>query len=235
MAHRPWIVTPHQPLEAVEENLWCVRSGVPGIPGLDRRMCIVRRADGRLVFYNAVPVDEPTLAAIRALGTPAQLVVPHELHAMDAAAFRERLGVKAYAPAARREAVAKRVPVDGTFEELPKDPSVAVESVAGVKTGEGVLAIRSGPSVSLAVADVVTNVPHRPGLRGAIFRLVGFTGPEPKLPPPVRLRVVGDRAALRAHLERLAATPGLARILVSHGAVVDRDPSGVLRRIAARL
>ncbi|HVO19512.1 MAG TPA: hypothetical protein VMU15_09670 [Anaeromyxobacter sp.] len=232
---RPWTVMPHGPLEPVDLNLWCVRSAVPGLPGLDRRMYLVRRGDGGLVFYNAVPVDEPTLSAIRALGTPAQLIVPHELHAMDAAAFRERLGVRAYGPAARRQAVAMRVPLDGTFEELPPDPAIAVESVAGVRTGEGVLLVRSGPRLSLAVADVVTHVPHGRGLRGAIFRLVGFTGPEPKLPPPVRLRVVRDRAALRAHLERLAASPGLTRILLSHGPVVERDPAGVLRRIAGGL
>jgi hypothetical protein len=226
---------PHRPLEAIDENLWAVRAAVPGIPGLDRRMCIVRRSDGGLLFYNAVPVDEPTLAAIRALGTPAQLVVPHELHTLDAEAFRQRLAVRTFAPAARREAVGRRVQVDGTFEELPPDPALALESMPGMKTAEGVLRIRSGPRVSLAVADLVTNVPHGPGVRGAIFRLVGFTGPEPRLPPPVRLRVVRDRAALRAQVERLAATPGLTRILVTHGAVVDRDPAGALRRAAASL
>jgi hypothetical protein len=47
--------------------------------------------------------------------------------------------------------------------------------------------------------------------------------------------VVRDRAALRAQLERLAAIPGLARIVPTHGAVVDRDPAGTLRRIAAGL
>jgi hypothetical protein len=226
---------PHGPLEAIDENLWAVSAAVPGIPGLDRRMCIVRRSDGGLLFYNAVPVDEPTLAAVRALGGPAQLVVPHELHALDAEAFRQRLAVRVFAPAARRDAVGERVRVDGTFEELPPDPALALEAMPGMKTAEGVLRIRSGPRVSLAVADLVTNVRHGPGLRGAIFRLVGFTGPEPRLPPPVRLRVVRDRAALRAQVERLAAIPGLTRILVSHGAVVDRDPAGALRRIAATL
>lgn len=63
-----------------------------------------------------------------------------------------------------------------------------------------------------------------------------MTGDRPKLPVPVRLRVVRDRAAVRAHLERCAAMPGrLARIVPSHGAVIERDPAGVLREIAAGL
>jgi hypothetical protein len=235
MPSRPWTVLPHRPLEALDDNLWTVRGDVPGIPGLDRRMSIVRRGDGGLIFYNAVPVDEATLAAIRALGTPAQLVVPHALHAMDAAAFREKLGVKVYAPAARRAEVGQRVPVDGAFEDLPRDPAVSLEAVAGFTTAEGVLTVRSGPRASVAVADLVTNVAHGPGVRGLVFRLVGFTGPEPKLPTPVRLRVLRDRAAVRAALQRLAATPGLARIVPSHGAIVDREPAEALRRIAAGL
>ena len=95
--------------------------------------------------------------------------------------------------------------------------------------------VRSEGRVSLVVADVVLNVPDGPGPRGLLFRLLGFTGDRPKLPAPVRLRVLRDRAALRAQLDELAQTPGLTRIVPSHGAVVDRDPAGVLREIAASL
>jgi hypothetical protein len=131
--------------------------------------------------------------------------------------------------------VAERVAVDGAFEDIPADRSVAVITAAGFKTGEGMALVRSGPRVSLVVADVVLNVPHGKGVAGLAFRLLGLTGDRPKLPLPVRLRVLGDRRALRAQLEELARTPGLARIVPSHGAVVDRDPAGVLREIAASL
>ena len=62
-----------------------------------------------------------------------------------------------------------------------------------------------------------------------------FTGDKPKLPIPVRLRVLRNRGALRAQLLRLAAMPGLVRIVPSHGAIVDQDPGGVLGEIAASL
>ena len=96
---RPWIVTRHDPIEEVDENLWCVNGDVPGFPpaaGFPRRMSIVKLSDGRLLFHNAVPVDEVTLERLRAWGKPSFLMVPHHLHAMDAHAFREKLGLDAY-------------------------------------------------------------------------------------------------------------------------------------------
>lgn len=232
---RPWTVMPHGPLEQLDENLWAVESDVPGIPALRRRMTIFRRADGRLTFYNAVPVGDAALAELQALGAPAFLVIPHQLHMLDAHAFRARLGVRVYAPALTRSLVGAGVEVDGTFEDLPVDPGFTVASAPGFKTGEGHAWARSGPRASLLVADAVVNVRRGPGLAGLVSHLLGMTGDRPKLPVPVRLRVVRDRAALRAHLERCAAMPGLARVVPSHGAVVERDAAGVLREIAAGL
>src|SRR5262245_26153607 len=96
---RPWIVVPHRPLENIDENLWGVVGKVPDFPegtGMDRRMTIVRLGDGRLVFHNAVPVDDATLAKVTALGKPSILIVPMHLHAIDAAAFREKLGLQVF-------------------------------------------------------------------------------------------------------------------------------------------
>jgi hypothetical protein len=198
-------------------------------------MSIVRRVDGSLLFYNAVPVTDVALGEIRALGTPALLVIPNYLHMIDAHSFRAKLGVRVYAPASTRAIVSAKVDVDGAFEDLPADPTVTVDTVAGFKTGEGFATVKSGARVSLLVADLVLNVPRAQGLSGLLFHLLGFTGDRPKLPAPVRLRVLRDRAALRAQLERLATISGLMRIVPSHGAVIDRDPGGVLREIAASL
>ena len=104
---RPWTVLTHGPVEKIDENLWGVESDVPGIPGLKRRMSIVRLQDGELLFYNAVPVSDSALAEVRALGNPAYLVIPQHLHMIDAHAFRARLGVRVYAPA-RTHALAPR-------------------------------------------------------------------------------------------------------------------------------
>jgi hypothetical protein len=229
---RPWIVTPHSPLETLDENLWCVTSPVPGLPGAERRMAVVRRDDGALLFYNAIPLDDPTLAKVRELGKPAILIVPNVYHALDAAPFRERLGLEAYAPRESLDVLGARLPIKGTLEEVPPDPATKVERTPGFKTGEAVLIVTTGPRKSLVVADLVTNARRVRGVNGFLMHLVGFTGDEPKLPKPVKWRVARDKPALRAQLGELAELPGLCRIVVSHGEIVAGDGARVLQQIA---
>ena len=69
---RQWTVTKHEPLEKLDDNLWAVRGLVPGAT-FTRRMCVVRRSDGSLLFFHAIPLEEKTLAEVQALGRPATL------------------------------------------------------------------------------------------------------------------------------------------------------------------
>src|SRR5687768_2582252 len=94
---RPWIVTSHQPIEKLEDNLWSVEGRVPGVP-FQRRMAIVKRSDGTLLFFHAVPVDDASLAEILAWGKPKALVIGHDKHGVDAAPFAQKLGLKIYGP-----------------------------------------------------------------------------------------------------------------------------------------
>src|SRR5438270_11955513 len=96
---RPYTVTPHGPIEKLDENLWAVESKVPGLP-IRRRMAIVKRSDGQLAFLNAVPLDDAALAEVTAWGKPAILVIPHDQHGIDAHGFAEKLGCKIYGPKA---------------------------------------------------------------------------------------------------------------------------------------
>ena len=233
---RPYLVTRHDPLEQIDDKLWEVDGDVPGFPAganFHRRMSIVRLSDGRLLFHNAVPVDEATLARIRALGTPAVLILQNHLHMIDGDAFRERLGLSVYVSQKAHAEVSARTTVAGTLDALAPDPAFSVLPLPSSRLGESALVVHSGPRASLVLCDIVTNVPNPPGLIGLLFRVFGFTGPAPKLPTVVRLRAFPDKALLRADLERLAATPGLCRIVPSHGPVIADDPAGALRRIAA--
>jgi hypothetical protein len=69
---------------------------------------------------------------------------------------------------------------------------------------------------------------------GLVMRLMGSTG-GPRVSGFTKLIMVQDKQALAAHLERLAATPGLRRIIVSHGEMITHDPAGVLRQVASGL
>src|SRR4051812_27256124 len=234
-ASRPYIVTRYDPVERLDENLWAVNGDVPGFPpgtGMDRRMSIVRLRDGRLVFHNAVPLNDSDLAEVTSWGTPAALIVPVHLHAIDAAAFRERLGLAVFTSRIALEQVRAIVAVDGTLEDLALDDSMQCVPLAGTRFGEAAWVVRSGPRSSLLFCDALHASRPGSGFNGFIFRVMGFTGPEPKVPPLYRLRAVTDRHALKAVLLRLARTPGLVRLVPSHGRIVTEDPAGALQRAA---
>ena len=57
----------------------------------------------------------------------------------------------------------------------------------------------------------------------------------PKVSRLTRMMMLKDKAAFRAHLERLAELPDLRRMLVAHHETVEGDVAGVLREIAATL
>jgi len=233
---RPWTVLPHGPIERLEENLVAVESSLPR-GSIRRRMSVVRLSDGRLVFHNAIPLAEPAMAVLDALGTAAFLVVPNRFHRLDLHAWKARhpaCAVLCPRPAAK--AVGAVVPVDGTLDALPPDPALAIETLSGSKVEEAALVVRSpgGARASLLFGDTVMNNPRLPGLEGFLLGLIGSTG-GPRVTRLTRLATVGDRRALAAHLERLAATPGLVRIVPSHGAIVSERAAEVLREVAARL
>jgi hypothetical protein len=230
MATRPWTVFKPGPLTPLDENLWLVTDQVPGIPGATRCMTILRRADQSLVFYNAIPLPDATLDEVKKLGTPRDLIIPNQFHALDAAAFAHRLGLTAYAPDVAVQPLADRLTCK-PGSQLALDEGFRTFTVDGFRTKELIVFFRG----TLIVADLVTNAPHVGGFNGFIMKLIGFTGPEPKLPKPVRKRVGRDLPAVKTLLEELAALPGLTRVVPSHGGVISTAPSEALRRIAASL
>jgi len=231
---RPWTVLRHGPVEALDENLWHVTSVLPRGP-MDRRMTIARRADGRLLFHNAVPLDEPAMKALEARGEPAFLLVPNGFHRLDIHAWKARYPrCQVVAPPGSAAAVAKVLPVDLTADALPPDPTLEVQVLDGVRAREVVLVARGPKGASLVFGDAVMNVPDLPGAAGLLLRLLGTSG-GPKVTRIARMLLVDDRDALAAHLARLAELPGLARLVPSHGPVVAARAPEVLRDVARRL
>ena len=229
MTSRPWTVYRPGPLTPRDDGLWTIDDDIPGIPGANRRMSVVKRADGTLLFYNAIPVDDATLGQLRALGRPSQLIVPNQYHALDAAAFAHRLGLTAYCPTVAVETLASRLACQ-PITALPLD-GLKLFRVDGFSTHEAV--VLTGKT--LLVADLVTNSPHAGGFYGLLMKLVGFTGPEPKLPKPVRKRVGKDLPAVAKLMNELAALEGWSRLIPSHGAVIETGGPAALRAVASTL
>ncbi|HEX2573906.1 MAG TPA: hypothetical protein VH877_30435 [Polyangia bacterium] len=227
---RPWIVTPHGPIEKLDDNLWAVDGEVPGMPALRRRMVMVRREDGTLIFFNAVPLTDDALGEIDRWGKPGWLILPNAYHKMDAHAFRERLGVKLLCDAAADAKVQALVPVDGHLEDLPADGAVRLAPLGGTKQGEVALVVTGPGGTSVVFGDAFMNMPKGSGFINDFLRFSGA----PKCPPMFRLAFVRDKRALARDLEALAMLPGLRRLVPSHGTIVDQDPKGVLQGVIAR-
>lgn len=231
-APRPWIVTRHDPIEKLEDNLWVVEGDVPGVP-FKRRMSIVKRSDETLLFFNAMPLEDSMLEEVKAWGKPAVLVVPHDQHMIDARAFAEKLGLKIYGPKECESKAQTRATMSGTLEALPSDASLRIEPVAGVKNGEPALVVTSdGGRVSMLFSDVLMN--NRKESLGLFPRLLGFAGGL-KIAPVFKMMFLRDKQALKGQLEKWADTPDLARLVPCHGDLVASAPGQALRGVSTTL
>lgn len=214
------------------DGLWIVDASLDLLP-IGRRMTVLRLGDGSLAVHSVVCCDDATQAAIEALGPVRWIVVPSRNHAMDAPRWKARYpAARVLTTAASQAAVARRVAVDGDLALLPGGEAVTWQVLEGVPE-EAVLLHRDGDGAVTAVFnDAFMNLPDRlPGWKGRVVALIGSTG-GPKVTRTARWFLVKDRAAYAAHLRRLAAWPGLARVVPGHGAVVTADAPAALRRAA---
>ncbi len=232
-----WTVLPHGKLTPLDDNLLSV-TGVlrmPPMGDVDRRMTVVRLFDGRLVVYSAIALDEAEMTVLERFGTPAYLIVPSDLHRMDVKIWKDRYPeMTVVAPAAARAKVEKIVPVDATSVDFG-DPAVRFVTVPGTGEREAALVIETGSGTTLVLNDLIFNMANRPGVSGWAFKTVGLTGDEPHIAPPVRMRQVKDKTALREQLERWSRLPALKRVVVAHGAIIANDAAHALGRIAKDL
>ena len=223
-----WTVYPHDPIEKLADNVWRV-SGKLG--DIQRQMVLARRKDGGVVVYNAVAMDEPQMTELEAWGKPAVLVVPNGYHRVDAAIWKKRYpDLKVVAPRKGAKRIGKIVPVDAITDDAPSDEHVKLFAMDGCEF-ETCLEVRSGDDVTLSFCDTILNVPKRRGMIGFMLSPSG----QVSAPRMMRWIAIKDRRAFAAHLEKLAALPGLRRVLFGHGAPVTDHPAAALRKVAAQL
>ena len=231
-----WTVLPHGKLARLDDNLLSVTGDLHMPVGdFPRRMTVVRLQDGRLVVYSAIALDEAEMQALEAFGEPSFLVVPNDIHRMDAKIWKDRYpDLQVFAPLGVRKKVEEVVPVTHATPDFG-DPQVQFVTVPGTDEHEAALLVKTWSGTTLVVNDLIWNLDDRPGFGGWLFRVMGFTGQEPRIPTMVELREIKDKPALRGQLERWARIPDLNRIIVSHGQIVTRDAPGVLDRLAQSL
>lgn len=234
-AHTEWKAHDHTPIQKLSERVWRVEGSVPKLP-LRRVMTIIKRADGGLIVHNGVAVRDAELAEIQAWGEVKAIIVPNAYHRLDARVFKDRFpNAQVIAPSGARTKVEQVVPVDLTYDQVAADAHVELVHLDGTKQREGAMIARDVGGATLVFNDGLFNMPHVPGFQGFVLKnITGSTG-GPRVSNLMRWFVIADKRAYRAHLERLADTPDLRRIVVSHHETIENDPAGALRRAAATL
>ncbi|MEP7052280.1 MAG: hypothetical protein ABJB12_18080 [Pseudomonadota bacterium] len=232
-SHEQWQVLPHGPIEKLTENLWRVEGDLPHF-SMRRVMTVVRLSDGRLLIHSAIAMDAASMQQLEAWGTPAFLLIPHSRHRLDAPRFKERYpSLRVLVPPAVLAKARAVVNVDGTYADLPSDLALRLEVIDGTGGAEGALIVHSSDGVSVVLNEVVFDLqPPKSALARAALRFVGF-GPGARVTPIVKLELVKDKAQLKAHLERLAGTPNLVRLIVSHNRMSEGPAAAAALRSAA--
>lgn len=203
---------------------------------LKRVMTVARMASGALAIHNGIALEEAAMSLLEAAGRPAYILVPNGYHRLDAPAFKQRYPEAAVlCPRGARAKVAQVLPVDGAYEDFPEDEAVQLEPIEGIAHAEGVMIVKSEDGATLVFNDLLFNMPHGRGLGGFIFNHITQSTGGPKITRLMRWFMLKDRRALRANLERLAETPNLKRIIVSHHRMITEDPANVLKAVAATL
>ena len=231
-----WEVQPHEALVEAGDGILTVAGEIRmPLGNFPRRMTVVRLSGGCTAIWSAIALDEPEMRQIEQLGEPAFLIVPGDHHRLDARIWKQRYpGLRVIAPPGAKEAVEEAVPVDATSDILG-DPEVRLVIVPGTGGHEAALEVRRADGLTLVVNDVLANVAHPHGLGAHVMaRLFGFGVAHPEVPRPVR-HGMKDKPALAAQFDAWAAEPGLRRIIVSHGDVIEDDPAEVLRTLAEAL
>jgi hypothetical protein len=230
-----WTPARHRPLRLVADGLWEIDAEMSG-PPFQRRMTLIRLASGELVVHSAVACDAATMAQIDGIGPVGYIVVPNPYHRMDAPAFAARYpAARVVTPQAAARRVRKVVRVDGGLDLLPADPALRWEPLDGVLAEAVLIHTDAQGALTLVFNDVFFNIVERPpGMKGMLLSAVGSFGAA-RATPIAKLFIIQDRRAFLAHLQRLAALPGLARIVPGHGAIIDVGAAAAVASVAASL
>jgi hypothetical protein len=229
-----WTVLPHDKPTRLEDNVMSVtgRMQMPPMGEVERRMTVVRLGDGRLIIWSAIALDEAGMRELESFGQPAYLIVPGDLHRLDARAWKDRYpALVVIAPAAARAKVEEVVPVDATEVDFG-DAAVRYMTVPGTGEREAALRVEGASGTTLVINDLIFDLANRSGFSGWLFKAIGMTGDHAHVPPLIRMRKVVDRKALGTALAQWARLPRLERVIISHGPIIGKDAGKVLSRVA---
>ena len=159
--------TGHGPLQQVwPDVLWVVEATGCSRGPPTRNMVIYRVPDGskRLVVYNGIAVDEPTISQVENLGIPTVLVVPNYYHRCCAAVWKKRYpNIMVVSPQAARDNASKVVAEDQTTDSWSRMP-VWNDCIDGWGAFEDILEVELEKShagkKAVIVCDLLFTMPY---------------------------------------------------------------------------
>lgn len=228
-------IFPHTPLRALTPNLWMVQGEFPAAR-LPRNMIVYRSPQQALLLHSVVALTNPEMRELETLGEPSVMVIPHWDHWAHIAAFKRRYPrIDVVCPSASIGRVSARLKVDCSCEEYFPRHGVTYHQPPGICPFEGVLEAPVGDGkVAVIMNDLITNVPHQPGIWGLLLRLTGSTG-RPRVIYLVKRQLRVRRELLRPYIASLAERADIAMVTTSHGECLLSDVANTLRRIARAL
>lgn len=225
-------VLPHSSLEQLSDDLWILEGTLPHNNPLPRNMVIFREPNGRLWIHSPIAVDLKTQKEIEALGKPEWIVVPNDMHRMDAGTWKDTYPkAKVVCPKASREKVEEEVRVDGICEEEFLTGPVTAHAMAGVSRTELSYELRLKKGKALVINDLLVNVEQLPGLFGKVLNFMGRVG-KFRIPTPQKIIFMYQRKLFKAWLERMAEKD-FTVVTVSHGQAVRENVPQWLRSAAS--
>lgn len=185
------------------------------------RMIVVRLADGGVWINSPVEWTPEDMLSVARIGPVKHLVSPTPLHD-----WRLEAWAKAFPDA-------HTWPATSLGEAAPPDWGSDLDQI--VFRGSRVLnevEFLHRPSRTLIMGDFIQNYAHgRNGALKLFFKLAGVDG---GMPIDARASFIGNKALGRASLERLLAWD-FDKVVLAHGACIERDAPSFVRRAFAWL
>lgn len=221
-------------LDPFGPEIWTARGGEVSVFGFryPTRMAAMRLSDGGLFIWSPIALSPALRSEIEALGPVRALVAPNSLHHLFLpewqAAFPD---ARTYAaPGLRRRR--PEIAVDEELTDRPPavwDGEIKQSLIRGNAITTEAVFFHARSRTAL-FADLLQQFPPAwfTGWRRLVARLDLMIAPEPTTPRKFRIAFT-DRRAARASLAPVLAWP-TERVLIAHGAPVERNGQAVLDR-----
>jgi hypothetical protein len=215
-------IFPHGELREIADNLWQLRGSLP-FP-LPRNMTVHRLPGGELLLHSVIALDDDGMKKLEALGKPAWMLVPHPLHTMDAAFYKQRYPrIRVIAHDDARNELGS-VSVDFSPEAGLAEIGARHHVAPGMRYTEVVLDVPVDGGRALVFTDLVAHG-KAPSL---LLKLLGAPGGS-GVPRIVRFRQVSNKPLVRGFLAKIAETPDVRIVATGHTPPIEGDCASFLR------